>query len=118
MSGVTLQCFVDIDLGGDLDNMKSTSDYVFILGGIATIWMSRLQNCVPLSTIEVEYVALFKAGKEMIWLKKFLNEMSRTRITVFFLVTIMVPFVLQKNLVFQSRVKHIDLKYQMMGHCH
>ena len=37
---------------------------------------SRLQKCVALSTIEVEFIAITEACKELLWLKKFLLELD------------------------------------------
>jgi hypothetical protein len=34
--------FVDSDMAGDIDSRKSTTSYVFILGGAAIFWVSRL----------------------------------------------------------------------------
>ena len=39
---VTLQGFVDADLGGDVDSSKSTSGYIYTIGGTTVSWMSRL----------------------------------------------------------------------------
>ncbi|PKA59681.1 Retrovirus-related Pol polyprotein from transposon TNT 1-94 [Apostasia shenzhenica] len=39
---VILEGYVDADHGGDLDYRKSTSGYVFTLGGTAISWMSKL----------------------------------------------------------------------------
>uniref|UniRef100_A0A3Q7J6L7 Reverse transcriptase Ty1/copia-type domain-containing protein n=1 Tax=Solanum lycopersicum TaxID=4081 RepID=A0A3Q7J6L7_SOLLC len=39
---VTLQGFMDADLGGDVDSSKSTSGYIYTIGGTAVSWMSRL----------------------------------------------------------------------------
>ena len=39
--------------------------------------MSKLYKCVSLSTIEVEYVAMSKAGNEMVWLTDFLEEIGK-----------------------------------------
>lgn len=41
---VILQGFVDDDLGGDVDSIKSTSGYIYTVGGTAVSWMSRLQK--------------------------------------------------------------------------
>jgi hypothetical protein len=68
---VILEGFSDADLGGCLDTRKSTTGYIFTLGG--TAGMSRLQKSVALSTTEAEYMAISEAGKEMIWLKNFLD---------------------------------------------
>ena len=76
-SNIILQGFVDANLGGDLDNRKSTTGYVFTLGGTVVSWMSRLQKSVALSTTEAEYMAISEAGKEMIWLKNFLKELGK-----------------------------------------
>jgi hypothetical protein len=74
---VVLQGFVDADLGGDLDRRKSTSGYVFTLNGTALSWMSRLTKCVELSTTEAEYLAISEAGKEMVWLLNFFQEIGK-----------------------------------------
>jgi len=42
---------------GGRDNRRSTTGYVFNVGGTTVSWVSKLQNIVALSTIEVEYVA-------------------------------------------------------------
>ena len=65
-ASLKLQDYVNADFAGDVDSRKSTTRFVFTLGGIAISWASNLQKIVTLSTIEVEYVATTKAGKEMI----------------------------------------------------
>ena len=42
----------------------------------AISWKSKLQKCVALYTIETKYIAATEAGKEMIWLKRFLQELG------------------------------------------
>uniref|UniRef100_A0A2N9IPG8 Integrase catalytic domain-containing protein n=1 Tax=Fagus sylvatica TaxID=28930 RepID=A0A2N9IPG8_FAGSY len=69
--------YVDSDLAGDVDTRKSTTGYVYTLGGIAVSWVSRLQKIVALSTTEAEYVAVTEAGKEMVWLQGFLEELGQ-----------------------------------------
>ncbi|MDM1359841.1 Ty1/Copia family ribonuclease HI, partial [Myroides marinus] len=71
-ASLKLQGYVDTDFAGDIDNRKSTTGFVFTLGGTATSWTSNLQKIVTLSTTEAEYVAATKVGKEMIWLHGFL----------------------------------------------
>ena len=63
---VTLQGFLDADLGGDVESSKSTFGYIYTIGGTAVSWLSRLQKCVSLSSTEAEYVTIAEAGKEMI----------------------------------------------------
>ncbi|GKC63544.1 retrovirus-related pol polyprotein from transposon TNT 1-94 [Tanacetum coccineum] len=58
------------------DSGKSTTSYVFTIGGTTISWMSRLQKSVALSTTEAKYMAISKAAKELIWLKNFLLELG------------------------------------------
>ena len=68
---------MDADLAGDVDSRKSTTGFVYTLEGIAVCWTSRLQKIVALSTTEAEYVAVTEAGKEMVWLQGFLDELGK-----------------------------------------
>nr|KYP69546.1 Retrovirus-related Pol polyprotein from transposon TNT 1-94 [Cajanus cajan] len=49
--------YSDSDWCRDVDDRKSTSGYVFLLGNTAFTWLSKKQPIVTLSTCEVEYVA-------------------------------------------------------------
>ncbi|GJS17908.1 retrovirus-related pol polyprotein from transposon TNT 1-94 [Tanacetum coccineum] len=76
---VVLEGFSDLDNGGCLDSGKSTTSYVFTVGGIAVNWMSRIQKCVAMSTTKVEYMAIAEVGKELVWLKNFLEELDKAQ---------------------------------------
>ena len=78
-SSSTLSGFVDSDLAGDVDTRRSTTGYVFTVGGTAVSWISRLQKVNALSTTEAEYVAAMEASKEMIWLQCFLEELGQKK---------------------------------------
>ena len=72
-----LQGYVDTDFDGDIDSRKSTTEFVFTLGGTAISWDSNLQKIVTLSTTEAEYVATTEDRNEMIWLHGFLDELGK-----------------------------------------
>ena len=69
---------MDADLGGDVDSSKSTSGYIYTIGGTTMSLMSRLQKCVSLSSTEAEYVAIAEVGKEMIWLADYLEKLGKS----------------------------------------
>ena len=57
-----------------MKDTKSTSGYVFTLGGAAVSWKSSKQTCISRSTMEFEFIALDKVGEEAKWLRQFLED--------------------------------------------
>ncbi|XP_074377713.1 secreted RxLR effector protein 161-like [Apium graveolens] len=49
--------YYDNDWAGDIDERKSTTEYVFFMGDTYSSWSSKKQPIVTLSTCEAEYVA-------------------------------------------------------------
>jgi hypothetical protein len=72
-----LQGYVDSNMASDKDSRRSTTWYVFTIGGTIVSWISKLQKVVALSTTEAEYVAATEASKEMIWLQRFMEELVK-----------------------------------------
>ena len=67
-ASLKLQGYVYVDFASDIDSKKSTTRFVFTLGGTAMSWASNLQKIVTLSTTEAEYVAETEAGKEICYM--------------------------------------------------
>ncbi|KAJ0103510.1 hypothetical protein Patl1_06354 [Pistacia atlantica] len=59
----------------DSDEIKSTSGYIFTLGGGVVSWKSSKQTCIAQSTMESELIALEKACSEAEWLRNFLADL-------------------------------------------
>ncbi|KAE8707081.1 hypothetical protein F3Y22_tig00110387pilonHSYRG00804 [Hibiscus syriacus] len=68
--------YVDSDYAGDLDNRRSTTGYVFTLGGGPICWKSTIQSVVALSTTEAEYMEAAEAAKEALWLTGLVKELG------------------------------------------
>ena len=68
--------YTDSNFQSDADLRKSTSGYVFTLGGAAISWRSIKESSIADSTMEAEYVAASEATKEAVWLRKFLMELG------------------------------------------
>nr|CAN72453.1 hypothetical protein VITISV_008931 [Vitis vinifera] len=62
--GVKLDGYADSDWAGSVDDMKSTSGYVFTIGSGVICWNSRKQEVVAQSTTEVEYISLAAAANQ------------------------------------------------------
>ena len=69
--------YSDADWGGDKDDHRSTSGYIFQIGGTAISWYSRKQSSVALSTAEAEYMALSSASQEAVWLRQLYTDLLK-----------------------------------------
>jgi hypothetical protein len=67
---------VDVDYTGEVDDRRSTTDYVFTLSGEPICWKSTLQSIVAMSTTEAKYMAVAEATKEALWLKGLVKELG------------------------------------------
>lgn len=72
----TLVGYSDSDWGGDQNDRKSTSGYVFKLFGNTVSWACRKQPTVSLSSTEAAYIALTEAICESKWIRKLLVELG------------------------------------------
>nr|GEU31627.1 peroxidase 9 [Tanacetum cinerariifolium] len=55
--------------GQESKDSRSTSEYVFTLGGAAISWKSSKQTVIAKSTLESEFIPLDKYGEEAEWLR-------------------------------------------------
>lgn len=106
-----LEGFTDANMAGDINTRKSTSGYMMTFAGGAVSWQSKLQKCVTLSTTEAEYIAVTDACKEILWMKRFLQELGLKQEKYTLFCDNQSAIHLSKNPSFHSRSKHIDVRY-------
>ncbi|KAG6538567.1 hypothetical protein ZIOFF_003691 [Zingiber officinale] len=68
------------DLGGSLDDMKSTSGYCFSFGSAIFSWLSKKQQSVAQSSEEAEYILASVATSQAIWLRRILADLGHHQI--------------------------------------
>ncbi|CAL9026050.1 unnamed protein product [Prunus brigantina] len=103
------------DWGCSIEDSKSTSGYAFSFGSGVFSWAYVIQNCVALSTAEVEYVSVSEATTQAIWLRFVLEDFGELQADA-------TPLKcdnasansITKNLVFHQRTKHIDRRYHFI----
>ena len=103
--------FTDAYMAGDVDSRKITSRYLITFSGRVMSWQPRLQKCVALSTTEAEYITITKASKELLWMKKFLQELGPQQERYLLYYDSQSVIHLSKNPTFHSRSKHIGVRY-------
>ena len=92
---------------------KSTSEWLFCLGGRPISWSVKKQTVVALNCFQAEYIALNEADKEAICLQRILKEI---RFSDYSPVLILIyennqgTIAFPENPEFHCRTKHIDIR--------
>jgi hypothetical protein len=68
--------YYDADWASDLEDRRSTTRFVFMMGGGAVSWSSKRQPTIALSTTEAEYMPSTEDTKEAIWMAKIMKELG------------------------------------------
>lgn len=112
ITGVKLEGYADSDWAGSVDDMKSTSGYVFTIGSGVICWNARKQEVVAQSTAEAEYISLAAAANQAIWLKKLLTDLCQEQSSPTDLFCDNKSAIaIAENPVQHGRTKHINVKY-------
>ena len=107
--------YCDSDWAGSVDDMKSTSGYVFSLGSGVFSWASKKQQTVAQSSAEAEYVSASLAASQAIWLRRILEDVGEKQgeATPLFCDN-KSAIAMTKNPVYHSRTKHIAIKHHFI----
>jgi hypothetical protein len=94
------------------NDMKSTSEYIFLASGGTITWKSKKQTVTVLSSTESEYVALAEAGHEALWLRNLYSKLGFPQMAP----TIIKgdndgSVILTHNPQFHQRSKHIAIRH-------
>ncbi|KAK5840452.1 hypothetical protein PVK06_009353 [Gossypium arboreum] len=107
--------YTDSDWGGSIDDMKSTSGYVFTLGSAIFCWSSKKQSVVTQSTVEAEYVVAAGAVNQAIWLKKILDDLNlHQEEATGIMCDNQSAVAIAKNPIFHGRTKHFNIKFHFV----
>ena len=115
-----ISLFSDSDFASDTTSRKSVNGFIMMLGGGPVSWQSRRQKSISTSTAEAEYVALFEAAKQSIWVKRLLEELN---VTEELLGDKMVTFTDNQSAIAiakgtnSTKTKHIDVAYHFVREC-
>jgi hypothetical protein len=108
--------YCDADWAGDLEDRRSTTGFVFMMGGGTTSWSSKRQPTIALSTTEAEYMASTQATKEAIWMTKFMKELGYRKEKKAMVIRCdnQGAISLTKNPTQHARTKHIDVQHHFV----
>jgi hypothetical protein len=108
--------YCDADWAGDLQDRRSTTWFVFIMGGGAISWSSKQQPTIALSTTEAEYMASTQATKEAIWMTKLMKELGYMKEKKAMVIRCdnQGAISLTKNPTQHAQTKHIDVQHHFV----
>lgn len=110
--------YSDSDMGGFVEDRRSTGGMVFYLSESVVTWVSQKQRCVALSSCEAEFMAATTAACQAIWLRNLLMQITGEFISpVVIYIDNKSAIDLAKNPVFHGRSKHIDIRYHFIREC-
>ncbi|CAI7816117.1 unnamed protein product [Closterium sp. NIES-53] len=72
-----LTCFTDATWAYEKDDSSSIGGNICVVGGGPVGWRSKKQTETTLSSVESEYMAMFHGVKEVIWLRRLLEEIGQ-----------------------------------------
>ncbi|GJR87328.1 retrovirus-related pol polyprotein from transposon TNT 1-94 [Tanacetum coccineum] len=72
-----IEGYSDANWISDIKDSRSTSGYVFTLGGSAISWKSSKQTVIAKSMMESEFITLDKCREEAEWLHQFVEDIPR-----------------------------------------
>ena len=108
--------YSDASYGSDNETKRGRSGFVFMSGGAAVSWGSKLQEVVALSSTEAEYMAISHAMQEGLYLTMLQTEMGiqKEEGGTLLLVDNQSSIKLAKNPVFHKRSKHIAIRFHFI----
>ncbi|CAI7875299.1 unnamed protein product [Closterium sp. NIES-53] len=71
-----LTAFSDASYASQPEDMTSVGGFICCVGGGPTAWESKKQVDQALSSVESEYMALFRAVREIVWQRRLLAELG------------------------------------------
>ena len=93
---------------------KSTSRGCQFLGRSLVSWSSKKQNCVSLSTTEVEYIAAASCCAQLLWMRQILKDYGVTGDKVPLLCDNGSAIKISYNPVQHSKMKHIEIRHHFI----
>ncbi|KXJ72391.1 hypothetical protein RP20_CCG018186 [Aedes albopictus] len=114
-SAPLLVAFCDADWANDVADRRSVSGYLFKVYGCTTIWATRKQRTVSLSSTEADMVALCEATCEGVWIVRLLKELGlQIKAPVPYFEDNQSAIRVMEEPRDRSKLKHIDVKHNFV----
>jgi hypothetical protein len=108
-----LTAYSDSDFAMSKDNGRSISGTALFLGTGCFLWSSKKQTVVALSTVEAELYAAVQTGRDIIWMRQFLEEIGfpQTSPMTLHIDASSTIDVMENEAKVSARTRHIDIRH-------
>jgi len=108
---VVLEAYTDADWGSNLDDRRSVSGIMIMIGGAPVVFKSKYQRTVALSSAEAEYMALSLCTQEVLWTRAMLKDLGHEQAGATQVwEDNQGAIALASNVGYNARTKHVDIK--------
>jgi hypothetical protein len=99
----------------DVEDRKSITGYVFVLGGAPNAWSSRKKLVVALSSCGAEYIVDSLCACQAMWMVNLVEEITtKSHGAITMKIDNMSAINLAKNMIAHGRSKHIEMRFHYL----
>ena len=112
---VILKAYSDADWGTNIDDRRSVSGVIVMIGNAPVVFKSKFQRTVALSSAEAEYMAWSLCVQEVLWTRAILTDMGmlQKRATTIWEDN-QGAIALAQNAGYHARTKHVDIRHHFI----
>ncbi|KAL6596801.1 hypothetical protein U3516DRAFT_787411 [Neocallimastix sp. 'constans'] len=103
--------YTDADFGGDLNDRKSTSGRIILMGNSPIFWISKKQTCVATSTAEAKYISTSENIIKILWIRNILKKLINYNKTITIFTDNLTSKITIENSEINTKLKHIDIRF-------
>ncbi|KAG2880370.1 Retrovirus-related Pol polyprotein from transposon TNT 1-94 [Phytophthora cactorum] len=112
---VKLEAFTDADWGSNLDDRRSVSRIMVLIGGAPVVFKSKYQRTVALSSVEAEYMALSLCTQEVLWARAMLKDLGHGQVEATQVwEDNQGAIALASSAGYNARTKHVDIRHHFI----
>nr|GEZ69670.1 retrotransposon protein, putative, Ty1-copia subclass [Tanacetum cinerariifolium] len=115
-----VNCYCNAGFKTDRYDTKSQTGYVFVSNGGTVVWKISKQSTTAQHATEAEYIATFKAIKEAVWIRKFIDELGVVPLNDYPIkmnCDNSAAIIMAKESGIQKGVRHFKRKYHYVRNC-
>ncbi|GMF40942.1 unnamed protein product [Phytophthora lilii] len=112
---VVLEAYTDANWGSNLDDRRSVSGIMVMIGDAPVVFKSKYQRTVAVSLAEAEYMALSLCTQEVLWTRAMLKDLDHEQVGATVIWEDNQGAIgLASNAGYNARTKHVDIRHHFI----